>query len=108
VDVSFDQHQIEVARPADTDGLGRSQGTGQTVYDGAAEIQEQVVTQAVPEGGVVRVGDAQGILPDGESVNEFEPGDTVTVTRPDGSEFEATLAQMTPLDDSFVLSKTDR
>jgi len=107
VDVSFDQHRIQVTRPGDTDGLGRSQGTGQTVYDGAAEIQEQAVTQASSEGGVVRVGDAEGYLPEGADL-AIEAGDTATVTRPDGSTFEATVASVTRLDKSFVLSKTDR
>lgn len=103
MDVSFDQYQIEVRRPADTDGLGRSQGSAETIYDGAAEIQEQAVTQASPQGGVVRVGDAQGFAD--TSITGWEVGDEVTVTRPDGSEFEATVAEVTPLDNSFVLTK---
>ena len=104
MDVSFDQHQIEVTRPEDTDGLGRSQGTEQTVYDGRADIQEQAVTQASSQGGVVRVGDAEGYLPEGADLT-IQAGDNATVTRPDGTTFEATVASVMRLDKSFVLSK---
>jgi len=104
VDVSFDQHQIKVTRPEDTDGLGRSQGAEQMVYDGRADIQEQAVTQASSQGGVVRVGDAEGFLPEGVGLT-IQAGDNATVTRPDGTAFEATVASVTRLDNSFVLSK---
>jgi len=104
VDVSFDQYQIEVTRPEDTDGLGRSQGIEETVYDGRADIQEQAVTQASSQGGVVRVGDAEGFLPEGVDLT-IQAGDNATVTRPDGTTFEATVASVTRLDKSFVLSK---
>jgi len=104
VDVSFDQHQIEVTRPENTDGLGRSQGAEETVYDGRADIQEQAVTQASSQGGVVRVGDAEAYLPERADLT-IQTGDNATVTRPDGTTFEATVASVTRLDKSFVLSK---
>jgi len=44
VDVSFDQHQIEVTRPEDTDGLGRSQGAAQTVYENAMNAIDALTT----------------------------------------------------------------
>jgi hypothetical protein len=102
VDVAFDQHTIEVTRPAGTDGLGRQTGSARLVFDGEAEIQEQAVTRTTAEGSAVRIGDAQGFTAD---VSGFEPGDEVTVTRPDGTSFDATVAEVTPLDNSFVLTK---
>jgi hypothetical protein len=100
----FAMHDIVVTRPEDTDGLGRSQGAEQTVYDGRADVQEQAVTQASSQGGVVRVGDAEGFLPEGVDMT-IQAGDNATVTRPDGTTFEATVASVTRLDKSFVLSK---
>jgi hypothetical protein len=102
--MDFFSYQIEVTRPPDRDGLGRESGAATTVYDGPAEIQEQAVTKQSAEGGTVRVGDAEGWLPNDEPF-DLEPSDLVTVTRPDGTTFEATVADMTRLDRSFVLSK---
>jgi len=108
--MTFDQHHILIERTGDTrDGLGRttSADSSTTVYDGNAEIQEQSVSKTTQQGGAVRVGDAQGWLPNGKSITALgvQQGDEATVTRPDGSTFEATVATTTPIDDSFVLSK---
>jgi hypothetical protein len=105
--MDFQQHHILVERPPSQDGLGRESGSAQVVYDGNAEIQERAVTKTSTQGGIARVGDARGWLPDGTELIDagIQQGDSVTVTRPDGSTFEATVATTTPLDDSFVLSK---
>jgi len=108
--MTFQTYDITITRSGDTrDGLGRTKSSGSptTVYDGNAEVQEQEVTKATQQGNAVKVGDAQGWLPNGESVTQLgiQQGDDVTVTRPDGSTFEATVATTKPLDDSFVLSK---
>ena len=100
----FADATITITRPADRDGLGRDQGdTAEPVYDGAADVQEQEVRKASGEGGVTRVGDARAFL-DG-SAADVQAGDEATVTRPDGSTFEATVASVKRLDDSIVLSK---
>lgn len=101
---TFAMHEVTVTRPTDTDGLGRSQGSEQTVYDGRADIQEQAVRSSAQGGQVVRVGDAKGYLPEGTDLT-IQKGDHATVTRPDGTTFEATVASVTRLDKSFVLSK---
>lgn len=101
--MDFYSYQIEVTRPADRDGLGRSVGSAETVYEGPAEIQEQSVDKSTQQGQVVRVGDAEGWLPDEEPF-KLQPSDAVTVTRPDGDTFEATVADISRLDQSFVLS----
>ena len=100
----FESYEITVTRPPDSDGLGRTQGSAETIYDGPADIQEQAITQASSQGGVVRVGDAKGYLPEGADLT-IQAGDNATVTRPDGTTFEATVASVTRLDKSFVLSK---
>jgi len=105
--MTFFDHDITVTRPAQTDGLGRDTGSDTTVYDGPCEVQEQSVEKRGQEGQVVQVGDAQGFIPDDEAF-DLQAGDTATVTRPDGTTFEATVASTTRLDQSFVLSKTDR
>lgn len=102
--MDFFDHHIEVTRPPGRDGLGRESGTASAVYDGPAEIQEQAVEKRGQSGQVVRVGDAQGFLPDDEAF-ELQASDMATVTRPDGTTFEATVASVTRLDQSFVLSK---
>jgi len=106
----FQQHHIKITRSGDTrDGLGRtqSQGPASTVYEGAVEVQEQTVRKTTEQGNAVKVGEATAFLPDGEGLTHLgiQQGDDCTVTRPDGSTFEATVATTTPLDDSFVLSK---
>jgi hypothetical protein len=108
--MTFNQYHVLIERSGDTrDGLGRttSSGSPTTIYDGNAEVQEQAVRKATENGNAVKVGDAQGWLPDSESITELgiQQGDDVTVTRPDASTFEATVATTKPLDDSFVLSK---
>jgi len=101
--MDFYSYQITVTRPAGQDGLGRSTGSAETIYDGPAEVQEQSVSKATQQGQVVRVGDAEGWLPEEEPF-KLQPSDAVTVTRPDGSAFKATVADTTRLDRSFVLS----
>lgn len=101
---TFAMHEVTVTRPTDTDGLGRREGTPETVYDGRADIQEQTVRSSTQGGQVVRVGDAQGFLPENAPL-DIQAGDNATVTRPDGTTFEATVASVTRLDKSFVLSK---
>ena len=108
--MKFHQYHLKITRPGDsTDGLGRttSSGNDTTVYDGNAEVQEQAVRKATQNGNAVTVGDATAWLPDGESLTALgiQQGDAVTVTRPDGSTFEATVATTKALDDSLVLSK---
>ncbi|WP_103021465.1 hypothetical protein [Salinibacter altiplanensis] len=102
--MDFFAHHIEVTRPPDRDGLGRESGTATTVYDGPAEIQEQAVKKRGQSGQVVRVGDATGFIPDDEPF-DLQASDVATVTRPDGTTFAATVASVTRLDQSFVLSK---
>jgi hypothetical protein len=103
-EMDFFEHHIEIRRPPDRDGLGRESGTASVVYDGPAEIQEQAVEKRGQSGQVVRVGDAEGFIPEEEPF-ELQASDTATVTRPDGTTFEATVASATRLDQSFVLSK---
>jgi len=108
--MKFNQYHVLIERSGDTtDGLGRttSSGSAQTIYDGNAEVQEQEVTKRTQQGNAVKVGDGKGWLPGGESITDLgiQQGDDVTVTRPDGSTFEATVTTTKPLDDSFVLSK---
>ena len=102
--MDFFQYRIRVTRPAAQDGLGRDTGTPTTVYDGPAEIQEQAVEKRGQSGQVTRVGDAQGFIPEDEPF-ELQASDTAMVTRPDGTTFEATVASVARLDQSFVLSK---
>lgn len=100
----FFRYTVTIARGPNRDGLGRDQGgSAQTIYDGPAEVQEQAVRKATTEGTVARVGDARVWLEG--NVGEIRAGDNATVTRPDGSTFEATVASVKRLDDSFVLSK---
>jgi hypothetical protein len=106
----FQKHDLHITRSGDTtDGLGQttSSGSATTVYDGSAEVQEQTVRTATEEGNAVKVGDAEAYLPGTESVTQLgtQQGDDATVTRPDGSTFEATVATVRPLDDRIVLSK---
>jgi len=108
--MTFEQHHLTITRSGDSrDGLGRTTSTGSatSIYDGAAEVQEQEVTKATQEGNAVRIGEATAWLPEGKSLTALgiRQGDQATVTRPDGSTFEATVASTTPLDDSLVLSK---
>jgi len=108
--MKFFQYHLSITRSGDTkDGLGRTTSTGSatTVYNGNAEVQEQKVRKRTQEGNAVKVGDATAWLPEGYSITELgiQQGDSVTVTRPDGSTFEATVATTKPLDDSLVLSK---
>jgi hypothetical protein len=100
--MSFANHHITVTRPADTDGLGRSTGSSEEIYDGRADVQEKAVQSATQGGQTVRIGDGMVFLP---VTVEVQPGDEVTVTRTDDSTFEATIAEVTRLDDSFVLTK---
>ena len=102
--MDFFEHHIEIRRPPDRDGLGRESGTATTVYDGPAEIQEQAVEKRGQSGQVVQVGDAKGFIPEDEPF-EVQASDMATVTRPDGTTFEAAVASVTRLDQSFVLSK---
>lgn len=102
--MDFYAYHITITRAPDRDGLGRSAGgTVTTVYDGPAEVQEQAVRKTTAQGGVTRVGDAEVWLE--KDVGELHAGDECTVTRPDGSTFQATVASVKRLDDSFVLSK---
>jgi len=101
--MDFYSYQITVTRPASTDGLGRPDGNSETIYEGPAEVQEQDVQKRGQNGQVVQVGDAQAWLPDDEPFR-LKPSDSVTVTRPDGSTFEATVDSVARLDQSFVLS----
>jgi hypothetical protein len=103
-EMDFFAHHIEITRPPGRDGLGRESGTATTVYDGPAEIQERAVETRGQNGQVVRVGDAKGFIPE-EKPFELQASDTATVTRPDGTTFEATVASAARLDQSFVLSK---
>jgi len=108
--MKFFQYHLLISRLGDTkDGLGRTTSTGSatTVYNGNAEVQEQAVRKATQNGNAVKVGDATAWLPESYSVTELDirQGDAVTVTRPDGSTFEATVATTKPIDDSLVLSK---
>ena len=102
--MGFYDHHIEVREPASRDGLGRDTGSATSIYDGPAEIQEKAVEKRGQSGQVVRVGDATGFIPEEEAF-ELQASDTATVTRPDGTTFEATVASATRLDQSFVLSK---
>jgi len=102
--MGFYDHHIEVREPASRDGLGRDTGSATSIYDGPAEIQEQAVEKRGQNGQVVRVGDATGFIPEEEPF-ELQASDTATVTRPDGTTFEATVASAARLDQSFVLSK---
>ena len=101
--MDFYSYQITVTRAASTDGLGRPDGDSETIYEGPAEVQEQDVQKRGQNGQVVQVGDAQAWLPDDEPFR-LQPSDSVTVTRPDGSTFEATVDSVARLDQSFVLS----
>jgi hypothetical protein len=103
-EMDFYRHHIKIRRPPDRDGLGRESGTAITVYDGPAEIQEQAVEKRGQNGQVVRVGDATGFIPEEEPF-ELQASDAATVTRPGGTTFEAAVASVTRLDQSFVLSK---
>ena len=107
--MDFYSYQITVTRAASTDGLGRPDGDSETIYEGPAEVQEEGVQKTGTanrgnEGQVVQVGDAQAWLPDDKPFR-LQPSDSVTVTRPDGSTFEATVDSVARLDQSFVLSK---
>jgi len=104
VTIDFYSYQIKVTRPASQDGLGRSTGSATTLYSGPAEIHEQAVEKHGQNGQVVETGDAKGWIPDDEPF-DLQASDEVTVTRPDGSTFEATVASVTRLDQSFILSK---
>jgi len=101
--MDFYTYQITVTRAASTDGLGRPDGDSETIYEGPAEVQEQDVQKRGQNGQVVQVGDAQAWLPDDEPF-KLQPSDSVTVTRPNGSTFEATVDSVARLDQSFVLS----
>lgn len=106
--MGFYDHHIELREPASRDGLGRDTGSATSIYDGPAEIQEKAVRQMTQQGQPVQVGDAYGALPEAtaeDSLTDVEPGFAATVTRPDGTTFEATVADVTRLDNSFVLSK---
>lgn len=95
---------LTLERPPDPDGLGRSTGTAEAVYDGPADVQEGGVTRRTEGGQAFRIGDAKTFLPDGESVAAVQQQDTGTVTWPDGSTQAVTVAEMRRLDETIVLT----
>lgn len=105
--MSFDNAQIITTRAGSTDGLGRTSGADTTVYSGAADVQEQVVTARTQGGDVYRVGEAQAFAPEPTPAkwSDQEQGDDVTVTWPDGTTQAATVAEAPRrIDTRMVLS----
>lgn len=97
-------HEIRVERPPGEDGIGRPEGEPALIYEGPAHITEGAVLRRSRDGQTFRVGDAEGVVPSTQPVTEFRPGDEVTVTWEDGSEGEATIAETSRPDNTFVLS----
>ena len=93
--MSFDDASITTTRAGSTDGLGRTSGSDQTVYSGAADVQEQVITARTRDGAVYRVGEAVAFAPEPTPTGWHDQGqgDDVTVTWPDGSTQAATIAE---------------
>lgn len=100
---------VTTTRPASEDGLGRASGSDSTVYDGAADVQEETVEQRTRDGTVYVVGEAT-MFPPGAVTSTWlaqEEGDTVAITFPDGGEKTGTIAKgPRRLDGRVVLSYT--
>lgn len=105
--MSFATATITTTRAGSTDGLGRTSGSDVAVYSGAADVQEAAITARTQGGDVYRVGEAQAFAPEPEPSgwSDQQQGDDVTITWPDGTTQEATIAEAPRrIDTRMVLS----